>query len=86
MGGALHRAWKLSADSTGEGGEAGTDPSAGVGSMCTCSHQARLYPQHPSSSCTAAVKPAADTPKTAWQGYQLTTESIGGSWALHKIR
>lgn len=44
MGGALHRAWKLSADSTGEGGEGGTDPSAGVGSLSTCSHQARLHP------------------------------------------
>ena len=44
MGGALHRAWKLSADSTAEGGAGGTDASAGVGALSTCSHQARLNP------------------------------------------
>lgn len=44
MGGAVHRAWKLSADSTGEGGAGGTDASAGVGALSTCSHQARLNP------------------------------------------
>ena len=49
MGGPLHRAWKLSADRTAEGGAGGTDASAGVRGLSTCTH-------HPAASgCTPAM-------------------------------